>query len=907
MVVQVAFLVLSIGLSLLAGYLLQKKNKSLVQDDKPTTLATRGSYLPLVKGRHRVGPIFGWAGGRRTTKEKAPGGKGSSLGGSPSQTIFREDGWHQLCIGPAFCLWEIEQNGVPIFVGPITADSHPSGSTIDLGNEGSFRIFWGENDQPQNTYLGDASRVGVSSRWPRCCYVEWRGKRMGPSPNWPQMTYVVETRPQEISGPILTGTPGYIEPTQVLSSETFAINAVVTGSPGTAYWELLGDQTARFKPKGKIQVTGNTGLGTDTDFTLLKVVFTGSPTVRTRLFTNETIPGAATADGDVKPYDSQGDDGWNGAHALAELLFEQWPFGLSLDKSEWNMTSLEALGSLIDENGENLRCSLIAPNGQDARGLLGGIMQDLGVMISLNMRTGLLEFVPVRKPTGTIPHIPFDAQVQRTEIEVQLGSRPVDRLVFAFSDEENAFRDMTIAVDDDGQASQAEFYRARSVQIISTSNFDTAARISQRRALEELAGGGEFRIFANRAARVLIPGEAITADGFNEVLRVMQTKHDPLSGQVEVVVVNDFYGGTISSFLTNRANTGGTGQAVEADEQFAVVEVPEVLTGAGGPQTVLFAHVRAHAGVSSHDLHISRDDVTYAIAVSGDLSIITGGTLDEALDDAWEQDQGPEFTALGPDIGDVLDLTSDVVSWRNGRQLVVFVDGSGNQEIAFLKKITFVAGTTWRLDGLIRARYDTRPLSLGAGTRFFILQNDDGEPIQDPLLAPQVTLYGKSQPRGQGVLPLPQITPESVQLYGKGIRPVPVSGVKLDTGSNSAGSGNTRWGDLFYRTTGVGSEDDLVLTWAYSTPQTAGTGAGLFGAGATVFDADPEGDFIVEILDSMSTVKRTVVVSTNSYTYTRADRIADFGSEPSSFKVRVTQLRGGQQADPVTETFSKTN
>ena len=58
MVATTTMLLLSIGLSILAAKLLQKKNKALAQDDKQTTLATRGSYIPRVIGRRRVGAVW---------------------------------------------------------------------------------------------------------------------------------------------------------------------------------------------------------------------------------------------------------------------------------------------------------------------------------------------------------------------------------------------------------------------------------------------------------------------------------------------------------------------------------------------------------------------------------------------------------------------------------------------------------------------------------------------------------------------------------------------------------------------------------------------------------------------------------------------------------------------------------
>ena len=919
MVFELALLVVAVGLSLLAGYLLNKKNKSLVQDDKPTTLATRGSYIPLVKGRRRIGCVFGYAGKRQTKKEKPKGGgKGSTFSG-PKVDVFYEDGWHLLCVGPIWALHEIEQNGVPIFTGPITAVSHPSGSLIDLGSEGKFRIFWGEITQPINSYLGDASRVGVSSRWPQMCYIEWREKRLGQSPNWPTITYTVESRPQTAH---LTSSVGYIPETFILGADVYTITGRLNGAPGTGYWQVGSAYADKFKPGMKIKIDNNVGLGVDTDYTVRSVavvdIGSGLPTpppygppeviLVTRIFVDQTITGADVS-GTIVPYVGQRDDGWNAAHLLAELLFDPWPVGLGLDKTEWDMQSLEDFGVLTDTTGENLRCSALAPDGQDVRGLLGGLMQDFGILLPLNMTTGLIQIYPVRKPVGAVPLITEDGMLQRPEIEAMTAERPVDRLVFSFSDQENVYRDVTIAIDEDGQASRQDYYRARTVQIIATTHFDTAARISERRSFEEMSGAAVVRLQLGRAARAFLPGQPVVAEGFDEILRVTETKHDPLAGTVDVTLTTDFYGAPLSDFVTNRGVTAGTGNQVTNNLAFKIVELPEMLTGPGGP-TVFMLAIRAHAQISGHNIHISDDNTTYTFYAQ-DLTIVTGGTLIDPLatDSPMEVAQGPTFTVLGPDIGTALDLSSDTTSWRGGRQLAVFVNASTREvSVAFLKKVTAISGSTYRLDGLILNRYDTRPVSLPAGSQVFILQNDDGLGVQDPLVAAEAQLFAKSEPLGIGTIPLAQLAPEALLLYGKGIRPVPVSGIRLDTGSGLAGAGTALWGATYYAVTGAAPADDLIVRWAYSTPQTTGSGAGTFGFGSLVGDAAPEGDFYVEILDASDVVKRTDVVSSPSYTYTRTNRLADFSAvEPASFKVRVTQRRGGYSSSTVTQTFTKTN
>ena len=95
--------------------------------------------------------------------------------------------------------------------------------------------------------------------------------------------------------------------------------------------------------------------------------------------------------------------------------------------------------------------------------------------------------------------------------------------------------------------------------------------------------------------------------------------------------------------------------------------------------------------------------------------------------------------------------------------------------------------------------------------------------------------------------------------------------------------------------------EDVTIGWDYATPRTPGTSAGLVAAGAGVGTTAPEGSFQVEILNLADTVVRTGSATSNTYTYSNANLVADLGSEVS-FKVRITQFRDGYQSDTRTIT-----
>lgn len=184
------------GLLFLSRYLLQGQdaNQTLQEDDTPTTLSSRGVFCNVVIGRRLVGPIFGWA-GFRFTKEEVIGsvnsskGGGGGGGGNITQTVYFEDGWHILGLGPGKSINAITEGGKNILPSPISKATTPSGSTITT-EVGTFQVYWGDQNQPLCQALRDRLG-GIDSTWPYLFYVLWLEKRLGTGPTWPDLKYDV--------------------------------------------------------------------------------------------------------------------------------------------------------------------------------------------------------------------------------------------------------------------------------------------------------------------------------------------------------------------------------------------------------------------------------------------------------------------------------------------------------------------------------------------------------------------------------------------------------------------------------------------------------------------------------------------------------------------------------------------
>lgn len=197
------------------------KRPGPVDGDAPVTTTQRGEYLPRVIGIRRVGPWIAWVGNR------------SWVGGG-----WLEGAFHCLCVGPANRLTGIFVNGENILTaangsGPINKTTTPSGSTVTLPAYGSFRIYWGENDQPINSNLG--ALIGISSRWPHICYLQWTFFHLGSgAPTWPSIEYQVEVRPANYSSELgLLGNSPWLSGTTEGSFQDEGPN------PGHVLYELM--------------------------------------------------------------------------------------------------------------------------------------------------------------------------------------------------------------------------------------------------------------------------------------------------------------------------------------------------------------------------------------------------------------------------------------------------------------------------------------------------------------------------------------------------------------------------------------------------------------------------------------------------------------------------------------------
>lgn len=915
--------VVSIGVSVASGLLINPKipKQEGLKDESPSTTATRGTYIPYVLGRRRVGASVGYVGNRTTKKESV--GSAPSKGGKKrtgnKQTIYYEDAWHHLCEGPVAVLHAIYAAGKPIFSGGITPTSHPSGTTINLGSEGAFTIYWGEDDQPLGSEVNTA--IGANSRWPGRCYVFWSAKRLGTAPRWPILDYEVETRLRSVHLVNSTGNP------------------TASYSPGSSYgcFVVPGGNVAR---TAAIYVTATiprseTPIGAkitfdavndddlDGTYTIYDVqvnqAFPLGGTVSqvfTKIIVEEPMPNATAGTaptgspfapneiGNVTLVAPSTDDGLNHAHMVCQILFDAWPHGLGFDKSKFDLRFFEEAGAVVQSEG--FRGSYRAQGGETALVCLSNILQDMGAMLTWDVSQGrfLLKIARADPNAPTIPEeliLPPLPEIRTVHGRWGSQERPkADKLVFEFADRDMAYRAMTLTIDDDGIASLKELANSTKIQLTTLNDFSSAAVVAERRSQEELGQGAAYRILVNREARALYPGRVIFANGIGPKLRIMTVKIDPKGGALELNCVTDYYGARKStySWQTIEEQESGIPSSTFQEEQpldddlltstyegRRFYELPGHLQ-LGLRTSLLVPRIRAHTKIPAALIWLSGDGTTYR-AVTQINDIQTGGELTSAIaaDDPWEIEQGATFYVLGSDIATVEDLTGDNVNWKGGRQIAVI-----NDEVFFLRNITALGGSSYRLDGLIRARYDSERAAHAVGDMVYIFNVDSITPIDDLLIRPGSTLYMKIQPVG-GVneIDLAEIPAVSQTVEGKGVAPMKPGALRTANMSSSWKAGH-----------------DVHLKWGYRSVEFPGTGAGLQGAGTPTGCSKVLGRFKVEMVTNPgAVVKATYLVEDPMFTYYNEDMVSDFGSEPSMFDVNVSAVHGGLESDAVSLTVEK--
>ncbi len=890
---------LGFGASLLSkGPEKPKSTGSLAGGDKRAPLSRRGSILPLIIGRDRIEPIVAWTGNLKTKKKVvggggSAGGKGGGGGEVPETTIttYSEEVIHLLCVGPAFRLHRIWINEKNVFEGEIDSTSHPSGSTVDLGKYGSIEIYWGEYNQPAhwNTELGVPESV-----WPYICGVKWKPLELGQQRAHPAIEYDIETR-CEFSQ--LTESESWLEDVWEGTGKEFNVTDVIDGieSDDTSENPIIrikGQNKKYFKPGGQALLSNNTGIGENIQVEISKSAYSQGPN-KTNIYVNEEIQGA-TNDGKIEPLAKVDVGGVNIAHAFCQLLFGRFPHGGSFDPGLFDFKSFEEWATLMSTSGESLPMRISIRDGEQIDSVMTAILEDTGILIPFV--DGAWRFFPVRDDAGPFPNIPAHLiDDPLPEIASAVNLPRVDRAVFWFTDKKRKFAKKTVPKDNDGVADLQEYRQPNEIQMRTVVDSLTGEKVAERRKVEKLARVIPVRLTVNREAALVFPGQRFTAEGVPFLMRAARVDESFDNSSARIDATNDFYGHPPSSAVDS--DSGFNQDENEDTDPDLAVAVAESTQHTGKKEGIVsVARVRGNNKVGSATIYSSEQDSAGFDPVGEMYTASPGGAVldDMAADGPLILEDGPTFTALGPDISLALDLTGDDDGWRNGKQLAIFFDPAvpGVVEVCYLRAIEFVSGDTWRMIGLMRARKGTDAIAHDHETTMVVIATPD-QLFQwyEKKAVNGSSVFVKVSPAGNDGIPLDELPAIEVPIVGHSNAPptpLEIRTPMVDTADNMIDFG-----------------EDTPISWSLRLLDDGQGGAGSFPAGtpyspekltghANVFVDEPDG------LGGW-TEKRAAIgiaIETTTFTYTAAMAIEDFaGDPPDEIRVRVATVFAGVQRE----------
>lgn len=178
------------------------------------------------------------------------------------------------------------------------------------------------------------------------------------------------------------------------------------------------------------------------------------------------------------------------------------------------------------------------------------------------------------------------------------------------------------------------------------------------------------------------------------------------------------------------------------------------------------------------------------------------------------------------------------------------------------------------LTGVIRGLYGTKVATHAAGTNIWIIGSNGGAPMQHESVINGAVRRFKALPYSQS-------------LTGSIADCAVVKTTFSSVAATPYDPVNLKVNDGRFRPT-YSTGNDAVIVW---TPRKRGAGTGVGLAENAIPVATPlyEGQFYVEILSGV-TVKRATLVNALTWTYTNAMMVTDFGAEPASFIVRISNV-----------------
>lgn len=583
----------------------------------------------------------------------------------------------------------------------------------------------------------------------------------------------------------------------------------------------------------------------------------------------------------------KGNTGWNPAHAMYYLLTATHPHGVGMSPRHLDLKRFEETAQICER--DHLVVNIAARDGASAMKTIGDIMQMAGIaMPHVGMRLCPwpvrdnyelldgggspfnIECFPVFDEgdiTGTLPEI---------ENDTPAGQR-IHAVVFQYPNQEYRYHTGDIEVTNDAGTSMAGSKKIENIAMPNVTSHEVANIVANRRQQELFAGRVILKATMHLVARLLSPGQrfAITGHGF---YRCLSNDRMPDTGVCRIKFTPDTSAGVAGDHESTQGENGGVGNPVlPSNDIFDWVEVPyDILKEEPITPILTVLRVRAEDTVTGAYAHFSIDNFSYENAGNAG-NTINRGTLNAVLDSGGRMIRNDVvITLTSIDAQKIPDVSGSQYNWLTGRFLV-FING----EILFCESVTALGVDQYQLNNLVRGRYDTLIKSHSTGETVWLGFFTDFEQFTNNDVLNGQTVFLKTQPANTAFLAdLTLVSPVSHIINARATLPFKADNLRVLSITGNAG----RWNAME-------NGSDVEVRWTRRQKLNPLTAGRVLYPNVHNTAAPLVGTFTLRFYTAGDVLKRTesgLVVE--SYDYTSANIITDFGAFPSSMKITVNHV-----------------
>lgn len=581
------------------------------------------------------------------------------------------------------------------------------------------------------------------------------------------------------------------------------------------------------------------------------------------------------------------DDSMNPAHVIWELFYMSWPDGCNLSFSNLDKNLFEEAGMIMEDEGS--WCNVLSNDGRDLTEFIADILEDFGLMIC--QRGDKIGLIPIRSAEYALELDADQLMPPMPELEFNLLERGTNTIFYSYSDTDNEYAESDVKIDDDGHSNKVR-PNSKKVELPTITSRDVANQVSERKSQEQLVGPIKYKLNVNRAGRSLRAGDSVYVAGIGK-MRVVSHEIDTLSPVSKIEVVVDLYGIDLSGYLNGIIYTTIRGEGVKLRDDI-YVKVLEMWREIEDYhyREIIILRLRRNLSSGFANVLTSFDDGDNYESIKEINDVCSGGRLTQAIteNDNFVIAEGPTIFPVNTDIEEVEDLSTDKIAWLSGKQLCFIGD-----EIFYLQKVTAISSTSYRLDGLARARKDTIRQAHPVGSSVFIILREDIIPILDTRFNSGQTIQVKVQP-----------STDNAVIEENGIPPVELN-IKIRT-HNPLSPKNVRVNSSTLFEYG----QNFVITWGIrkrigSEYETALSGMQISGTPVGDASAPRDGTFRVEVREAWGYPRLTVDIDSDTYSTTVlwSNILTAFGEVPDDLEIAVINILGDNESTAGTQNIHK--